>query len=173
MRTVVCLAGGIASGKTTLAQALAEVWPNTSVRSFGDVVRRRALADGLPATRSALQDLGRRLIAEGWPAFVSTLLADVPTSSGMLVVDGMRHLQVANELRRRLPDATVYVVYVASDDAVIRLRLAGRGESPDVLKHEVEAELFRVAETADLVLDTNIAVNLNCAEIVRLIDKQR
>jgi dephospho-CoA kinase len=152
--TVVCLAGGIASGKTTLAHALTERWPNSSVRSFGDVVRRRARAEGLPLDRSSLQEVGLRLIAEGWPAFVGQLLADLPPDTDLLIIDGVRHSEAVDALRQRLPDCAFLVAYLQADQAAIQSRLAQRGESDGAPAHPVEASLPEVARLADVVIDT-------------------
>ena len=46
MSWLICIGGGIASGKTTLAKALKEALPDSVRLAFGDVVRLRALAEG-------------------------------------------------------------------------------------------------------------------------------
>jgi cytidylate kinase len=156
MRAIICLAGGIASGKTTVAQTLADTWPNSSVRSFGDLVRRRARADGLPLDRATLQETGLRLIAEGWPGFVDELLADVPPDADMLIVDGVRHVEAAEELRRRFPDVPVRLVFLKADAKTLQRRFEERDESDDVLDHRVESSLESVADVADLEIVTSL-----------------
>lgn len=155
MRAVICLAGGIASGKTTIAQALAETWPNCSVHSFGDVVRRRARADGLALDRATLQETGLRLIAEGWPGFVDELLADVPPDADLLIVDGVRHVKAVEELRRRFPSVPVRLVFLSADAATRGRRLTGRTDAAQALGHMVEAELQQVANMAEIPVDSS------------------
>lgn len=141
VRAVVCLAGGIASGKTTVAQALVTMWPNASMRSFGDVVRRRVRAAGLSVERATLQDTGLRLIAEGWAVFVDELVVDLPLDADVLIVDGMRHVEAVEELRRRFPEVPVGLIYLRADEASVRERLGVRGESREMLGHQVESSL--------------------------------
>ncbi len=165
MRSIICLAGRIASGKTTVALALAETWPNSSVRSFGDVVRRRAEAEGLSLDRATLQDVGLRLIAQGWPAFVSDLLNDLPSDAEVLIVDGIRHIEPVDELRRRFPTVPVRLVFLEADEATVCQRLLIRGESIDAAAHAVEADLQRVAMDADLMIDTSQSMSSVVARI--------
>lgn len=155
MRAVVCLAGGIASGKTTVAQALAEGWPNASVRSFGDVVRRRVRAAGLAVERATLQDTGLRLIAEGWPTFVDELVTGLPPDADLLIVDGIRHVGAVEELRRRFPEVPVRLIYLRADEASVRERLGIRGESQEILGHQVESSLGAVERAADEVIEVS------------------
>lgn len=154
MRAVICVAGGIASGKTTLAQTLAATWLNSSVCSFGDVVRRHTQAAGLLLDRSTLQETGLRLIASGWSTFVDELLVDVPSDVHVLVVDGVRHVEPVNELRRRFSHALVSVVYLMTDETTLRRRFAERHEPYDTRRHHVESSLEAVAAIADLTIDT-------------------
>jgi AAA domain len=154
VRAVVCLAGGIASGKITAAQALAEVRSNSSVLSFGDVVRRRAQAGGLPLDRAALQETGLRLIAEGWPAFIDEPLVDVPSDAHVLLIDGVRHVEPIEELRRRFSNALICVVYLTTDQTTLRRRIAERNEPCDACRHHIESSLKAVAAIADLKIET-------------------
>jgi dephospho-CoA kinase len=154
LRTIVCLAGGIASGKTTVAQALIGALPNCSARSFGDVVRRYAQAAGLPLARATLQDTGVRLIVEGWPRFVDELLSELPPDADVLIVDGVRHVEVVDELRGRFPGAALRLIFLYADDATAHARLTERGDDPDALRHRVESSLLQIAEIADLRIES-------------------
>jgi dephospho-CoA kinase len=172
MRSIICLAGRIASGKTTIAQALAKTWPNSSICSFGDVVRRHAEAEGLPLDRATLQEVGLRLITEGWPTFVGELLVDVPRDAEVLIVDGVRHVEPVEELRHRFPTVPVRLVFLDADQVTVRQRLAVRGESTDALAHTVEADLQRVAMAADLIIDTSQPMSNVVVGITRLADSE-
>jgi dephospho-CoA kinase len=81
---LICLGGGIASGKTTLAEALQMVFPGSARLVFGDVVRRRVLTAKREPTRQNLQDSGLQLIAEGWSLFVDDLLSDLASAPVVL-----------------------------------------------------------------------------------------
>lgn len=99
---LVAIAGPIASGKTSLAHALATTYAGHVV-GFGDYVRRRALErDGSEANRATLQELGQRLVEEDADKFVEGfLLWGAHGGGGPLLLDGLRHLVVWRALGRR------------------------------------------------------------------------
>lgn len=152
MSTVLAIAGSIGSGKTTLADALVSQIPDSQARAFGDVVRTETKRRGLPESRSAWQETGANLIAAGWNKFVGILLSP-PLVGEVLVVDGVRHVEAVDELKRQLPAARVVLVYVRSPAEVVANRVASRGENLGVLEHTVESQLPDVLVRADLVVD--------------------
>lgn len=162
---MVCLAGGIASGKTTVAQALTTTYPNSAVRSFGDVVRKHARKTGLGLDRGALQAAGLQLIAAGWPNFVDELLADLTPAATILIVDGIRHVEAVDELRRHFPRAQVRLVFLVTNEQDLSRRMAERGEPMQVRHHQIESSLTTVAHTADLTIETSTAPNRIAARI--------
>jgi hypothetical protein len=121
------------SGAASRRSLPSATWPNSSICSFGDVVRRHAEAEGLPLDRATLQEVGLRLITEGWPTFVGELLVDVPRDAEVLIVDGVRHVEPVEELRHRFPTVPVRLVFLDADQVTVRQRLAVRGESTDAL----------------------------------------
>jgi cytidylate kinase len=153
MKAVICLSGSIASGKTTVAQALAEHFSNVTVRSFGDVVRDRARSQGKPLDRATLQAVGLTLVEAGWQPFVDALLHDVPESSGVLIVDGIRHCGAVDELKRRQLGDRFLTVYLKLDSHELERRLQKRCESPVNHEHLVESSLPDLEARADLVLN--------------------
>lgn len=154
MKWLICLAGGIASGKTTLAGALQASLPGSVRVAFGDVVRRRAMATSPSPSRQALQDAGLHLIQEGWPAFVSALLADIGDEPDLLIVEGVRHQEAVDALRRRLPTHDLLLVYADVPDDLRRQRLDQLGEHQESLSHAVERDVESLRGVADLVVDT-------------------
>lgn len=158
MKAIICLGGGIASGKTTVAQALADAWRNSSVRSFGDVVRARVRAEGLVADRAILQEMGIRLIMEGWSAFVDALLTDLSPQVELLILDGVRHVEAVCELRRRFPMVPVRLVFLATHESIMQQRMVQRGEPCDAFGHTIESELKNVAEAADILIESGVSL---------------
>lgn len=154
MNAIICLAGGIATGKTTLAQTLADQWSNSSIRSFGSVVRDHARAQGLPLDRASLQQVGLHLIGQGWPAFCDLLLADLPPALDVLIIDGIRHAEPVHELRQRYPAVPLCVVLLRPPPDVVAHRLTQRGQTTGVRDHPVESNVGRPAGLADLIVDT-------------------
>lgn len=159
MRAVICLSGGIAAGKTTVAHGLVEYFPGAAVRSFGDVVRRHARSQGKPLDRATLQVVGLALIDAGWQSFVDTLFEDVPQRVKVLIVEGIRHRQAVDEIKKRhLSDITL-IVYLKVDPHVQEMRLQHRGESPSSRVHPVESSLAEVEAIADLVVDGDLPLD--------------
>jgi chloramphenicol 3-O-phosphotransferase len=173
VNAIICLAGGIAAGKTTLAQALTDRWPHSAIRSFGDVVRDRARADGLPTDRASLQQVGTRLIAHGWRALCDRLLAELPAELDVLIIDGVRHTEPVYELRRRYPATPVYVVLLQPPPEIIAGRLAQRGETTDVRDHTVESVTGQLAVLADLAVDTTRPVTEIATQVHHLVKAHR
>jgi dephospho-CoA kinase len=153
MRAVICLSCGVASGKTTVAQALAKHLPNAAVRSFGDVVRHRARSQGKPLDRATLQAVGLALVDAGWQSFVDALLDDAPQSISVLIVEGIRHFEAVEELRRRHLSDTFLTVYLKVEAQVQEKRLKERGESLASRGHAVESFLPQVEAGTDLVIN--------------------
>lgn len=149
-----CLAGEIAAGKSTLAHELVREFPGSAVRAFGDIVRRRAREEGRGQDRAALQELGAELIAHGWSSFVDMLLEGAEAAvDGILIIDGVRHLEAVEEIRRRFPEKPVRVVFLRIDRAMSRARLADRDGEVGGYDHAVEAEVWRLEGMADRCLD--------------------
>jgi dephospho-CoA kinase len=159
MRAVICLSGGIAAGKTTVAQALVEHFSDAAVRSFGDVVRHHAREQGKPLDRATLQTVGLALVEAGWRSFVDVLLYDIPQRVQVLIIEGIRHRKAVEEIRRRHLSDISLLVYLKIDSRVQEIRLNERGESPSTGLHAVESSLAEVEAIADLVIDGNLPPN--------------
>lgn len=162
--TVVAFSGRIGSGKTTLCKAVATQlgWPYTS---FGEYVRRIARERGLDDTsRSVLQDVGLTLIAAGWDSFCQGVLDDVGWKSGTpLLLDGIRHLEALQTLRRLVSPLDLMLVYIDVSDSVRSSRLAARQHGlGDLGRHEEHSTERQVAtllrSKATTILDGSLAV---------------
>jgi gluconate kinase len=167
MRAIVCIGGEIASGKTTLAQALAEHFQNAVACSFGDVVRRQARNEGKPLDRPTLQAMGLFLVAAGWPSFVDALLEDLPPWIEVLVVEGIRHREAVDEIARRNLSDKLLIVYLQVDQVVQSARQQDRGESFRGHTHTVESSLGEVQAMADLVIDGSLPVGEIVAAVIQ------
>lgn len=158
---VIAFAGAIASGKSTLSQALASAL-DCQRASFGDVVREVALRRGLDATsRETLQVLGEELIARGWEPFCRAVLAQAdwrPPQS--LVVDGIRHAEAFETLRGLVWPLRTVLIFVEVDPNDRMERFSLRGINTDEQKradgHSTEAEVAsRLPLLADYRLRTD------------------
>lgn len=159
MSIVLCFSGGIASGKTSLANRVAERLGLPSA-SFGSFVRSIAKARGTSEDRSSLQALGEALIEElGWDAFCRAVLDSAGWKPGSsIVVDGIRHLSALNTLRAIVAPIATRLVFVDVPLDVRQERAEHRSqEGTDVAKadaHSTEKDVRDVLrEMADLVVD--------------------
>lgn len=164
MKAIICLSGEIASGKTTVAHSLAKRLPQAIIRSFGDIVRQKAEGQGKKLDRATLQAIGMSLIADGWKSFVDELLKDVPPSSTILIIEGIRHREAAEEIARRNLCDRLLTVYLMVDHQVQQVRLAERGEALVSRAHAVESSLAEVKAVANLIIDGGLPV-------VEIVDK--
>lgn len=99
---VIVLAGQIGCGKSSLAEELVKDSRGCRV-SFGRYVKQVAADRGLAADREVLQSLGEQLIASmGEAGFVDAAIGILPGDCRRIVVEGARHLEVWEALRRRL-----------------------------------------------------------------------
>ncbi len=152
---VLGFAGRIASGKSLLSTAVAARFQQKRV-GFGDYVRRVANDLGLDSSdRNTLQDVGDFLLK--YPrAFCTKVLEQAHYQLGDgLVIDGLRHQEIVNELRTLVLPTRFVLIYVAADDQTIEPRLRQRGQSLDDLhcleRHATERQVRPVlAETADI-----------------------
>jgi len=168
VKAIVCLAGSIGAGKSTVTKELAECLPGSVVRSFGDVVRAEARALGRPTDRHTLQEVGLLLIEGGWPQFVDLLLEGLDDDVSALIVDGTRHVPPVDELRSRYPQVPTYLVFVQVESEVSRDRLSKRGEAPSAMSHLIESELGAVEVHANLVVDGTLPIDAIIGTICQL-----
>lgn len=143
---VVAIAGAIGSGKTTLSNALSHSlgWPRVG---FGDYVRKVAASRGQDESRETLQQIGESLLADGVPEFCTAVLNQVNWQPGQpLVIDGIRHIEVAEALRDLVLPATLKLVFVAIEEPrrLLRLEASGLADThrlAEVEKHSTERQV--------------------------------
>ena len=157
---VIAFSGKIGSGKSRVSAGVAAAlgWPRVS---FGDYVRSVARSQGLEETREVLQELGERLVAKDVEEFCRGVLAHYDWSSGEpLVVDGLRHREVAKALSKLVAPLDLRIVYFDVDEATRKARLEREGipaeRVEEVDAHSTEEQVRTVLpEMADLTLEGN------------------
>lgn len=163
---IVGVAGGIGSGKSELSRALARSTGGV-ILSFGDYIRTEAERRGVEPTRESLQQLGGHLINElGAPELVRRVLSE-HSQAEVLIVDGVRHLDVNEALKKM---ASQYLlVFVDVDDETRRRRLVEReGHEVDLAaidQHSTEREVPELRKHAAAVVDGGD--NAAAAKLVR------
>jgi dephospho-CoA kinase len=156
--TVLAFSGGIQSGKSTVSTGVAKALGSARV-SFGNYVRTITQLRGLEDCRENWQAVGESLIQEDLNQFCAAVLAQAPWEpGGPLVVDGVRHVEVAQALKALVSPSGLRLIYIDADEKSRERRL--REGCPDdkplaELEHhstevQVKTELRRLA---DLVVD--------------------
>lgn len=167
---VLAFAGRIASGKSTVSQKVASTlgWPWTS---FGEFLRREAVREGLdPSSRKALQELGQKFIDSGWERFCRSVLRAAHWQRGQpLVIDGIRHAEAVETLKRFTAPVDVKLVFVATEEGVRRGRFRVRKEGEDLNCAERHAVEIQSLETLPRIADFTIDGSLPEEECVAII----
>lgn len=172
-RVVVGVGGGIGAGKTAVVRALAEHLRAVTA-SFGDFVRGQAAARAIEPTRDNLQALGAQLKNHhGDWEFARMVLGDAPIDA-TVVVDGIRHVEIADMIERIVAPRRFYLVFLDVTDAVRASRTEGdRPEEATRLlalaTHSTESQVRdgQLRARADLMVDATAPI----AEVVATIAK--
>lgn len=156
---IVLLAGGIAAGKTTVAQALVGRFDARLVRvreALSEVTGQR-LDD-----RSALQRHGADLDRRTAGRWLAEYLADASEDSPRLVVDSCRTRRQAEAALDRLPDSRL--VYLQAHETTRRARYALSAAADPVkagstfdasVDHDTERLVGQLRPLSHLVIDTD------------------
>lgn len=155
---VVGLAGAIGSGKTSLAEFLRDKHGFGYVR-YSQVLEDMLRAKGKAATRETLQEFGEEIFRTiGGRGLTEMLIQRIP-SGRPAVVDGIRHLDDSDTLRKVF-DGRFTLIYLDSpaDDRFRRLQARdsavslGRNEFDRISCHPVESDVELLKASADLVI---------------------
>lgn len=176
MTDIIALAGPIGAGKSAVADRVARLL-GAPRRSFGGVVRERALELGIPTDREVLQTLGDEIIAtEGWEAFCRAVVGDTATT---VVVDGVRHIGAVDGLARIAAGGHFALVFVEAGAGRRRSRVAERDgtshaelDAADAHPNERQVPLVRKQATLVVVNDIESLGGLD-ALVDRVVSKLR
>ncbi|MCU1251144.1 MAG: hypothetical protein JWQ49_4173 [Edaphobacter sp.] len=168
---IIAFAGKRGSGKTTISEGVAKVlnWP---VASFGDYLRAAAKRQGVSDATENLQELGATLAKEP-DRFCDAVLTFSKWEAGEpLVVEGIRHQEILESLRRRVAPLEVRLVYLEIDEPERVRRLNEREPSTTariqaVENHSTESQVKNVLlESADFRVSTREATEVVINKIV-------
>ena len=153
---VICLSSRIGAGKSSLANSLATAvgWGHTS---FGDYVREIAKQRGSDPSREVLQQIGEELISADVQSFSQAVISQTDWQRGC-VIDGIRHIQAYQAIKKIVSPLPTYLVFVDIDESVRRKRLHERGMTDNQIdaadRHSTEAQVRGVLkQQADIVLE--------------------
>jgi len=146
MAILVCFAGQIGSGKTSISTAVAEAltWKRAS---FGDFVRGEvSRRGGDPTHRETLQDVGQSLVAQGSESFCLQVLnyGDYSPRENF-ILDGIRHVDILRALEKVAAPGPVKLIFLLSQNELRKKRISVRdGSHTDLARadaHPVESDL--------------------------------
>ncbi|MCR1981394.1 adenylosuccinate synthetase [Cellulosimicrobium cellulans] len=165
MAIVVAVSGPVASGKSTLAQRLAERWEGTVVSTREEIGRLADESGTLLRDRGSFQEYGDALDRETHGQWVveAAMRASVQPHR-LLIIDAVRIQDQVVALRKEFGRALVHVHLATTDRGVLAERYRARqvDASPitelasyeEVLRNPTEAQVGELADHADVVLDT-------------------
>jgi adenylate kinase family enzyme len=173
---MILFSGGTGSGKTTISRKLADLigwrWA-----SFGDFVRREARRRKLSTDIRSLQELGESMVEAGARAFCAKFLEEAEWSRGEgIVIDGLRHLSVLNELKAIAAPVEVVLLVLDVSRTQRRQRLLSRGYSGDPLaieEHRIESDVTSILPgQASLRVDGSLTEDESVMAILRWLSEK-
>jgi transcriptional regulator with XRE-family HTH domain/cytidylate kinase len=168
---IIAFTGQRGSGKTTISEGVAKVlnWPRAS---FGDYLRAAAKRQGVGDATENLQELGATLAQEP-DRFCDAVLTFSKWEAGEpLVVEGIRHQEILDSLRRKVAPLEVRLVYLELGEMERLRRLAEREFSTDeriraVESHSTESQVKDVLfDAADFRVSTETSTEVVVDKIV-------
>ena len=129
---VLALSWAIGAGKTTLAKELSAAL-DADLVGFGNEVRRYAKEIGADENdRSVLQKLGQAMVLSDCSGFVRKVLGRSPrqlqagSDDLNLIVQGIRHIEVFNELKKHIGGRSLHLIDVVTPTSLREERLMDR-----------------------------------------------
>jgi dephospho-CoA kinase len=127
--TIIAFSARIASGKSAVSLCVAAEL-NWVRASFGEYLGSLARQRGLGTERQTLQELGAGLIQSDPEGFCRAVLEDAGWRRGYgAVVDGIRHAEMVDVLRRVADPLPVMLVFIDAPESIRHKRLQSRGVS--------------------------------------------
>jgi cytidylate kinase len=157
---VVAFSGGIKGGKSSVSREVAARLGRPRV-SFGDQVRSVVRSRGLDASdREALQSVGQELVDTDARDFSQAVLSQAGTAwtpGRNLIIDGLRHVEVATALRGLVKPSDLRVILIDADLTVRATRAPGQAVASDLARwgqHPTEVQIANsIPKIADFIID--------------------
>lgn len=167
--SVIGLSGEIGAGKTTIADRVSRHLGMVRL-AFGDLVRHELATRGTEVSRASLQACGEELINTlGYSGLALRLMQQAPDGVPV-VVDGIRHLEVAAYYEERYGDRFLLLFLTAPFD--VRLtRLRDRDPTCTACQlrqyenHSTESQLAALRSRAHLIVPTSAPL-AECVEFI-------
>lgn len=169
----ICIIGKIASGKSTIAKCLKEIF-TIPIASFGRYLTRYSETNLLSTERESLQDLGLRFIKEDPEYFLREVISYNCQDAEVIIIEGIRH-NVIFDLIKKLSRHTLFVFIEASREVRYQRFLGREKEGENTLtferfcindEHEVEQEIDLLKGRCKVVVDTDFLSVKNVVDLI-------
>jgi len=173
--TIIALSGKIGCGKTTLSNALSSKLSCPSV-SFGHYIRKEAKRRGLEQTRDSLQQLGGELLKDPNKLCLDVLSSISWSSNQNIIVDGVRHKCILEELHKLKPKSKILLVYIDVKENIRLDRLKKRNSSDYIELIKIESHITEIdvkeilKNRADIVVDGELPVTDLIQKIISMLE---
>ena len=150
------IAGGIASGKTTIAKELAEKY-HLQYISFGNVLRNYCQRKHIIPSRKNLQHLGQDMITKyGEKGFMHWIIQNASAVSWEkgVILDGFRHQDVYQEFNQIFPNSILIFCDCSITTRIDRICYRDKispVEAKKIIEHSSEQKVNNLKNYADFV----------------------
>jgi cytidylate kinase len=172
MRSYFVFSGSIGSGKSTISRLFA-VAMNADWSGFGATVREIAVERRIPITRGTLQELGAELVARERTSFCARVMREAHEGGrNVLVIDGLRHIDVLTEIRSLAGENSLFCVYLETPQLVRLERIGARDgllpvDLAELERHSTEIEVAnKIREFASFVANNGGSADECVSQIV-------
>lgn len=154
---ILAFSGKIFSGKTTLGRYTADLF-GWEYASFGNYVRNVAKKQGLDINdRETLQNVGEKLISNGWDIFIQGFLSSTNWSLGKgLIIDGVRHNKALDLLKEYTHPMKIYLVFIQISKSDRKKRILSSNINSSTQnkydQHSTEKEVPLLRKRADIII---------------------
>lgn len=167
--STICLCGRIGSGKSTIAQELAQM-KGVPVFSTGEYVKQIARCEGYKEFgRETLQKVGSILISKGWDQFCHGFLQYYQWSTGnACVIESIRDIGFYDEIKSIVTPLRTYLVFIDICEETRIQRILQRDGDCNLSydNHETEAHYKELLRAADIVIRNDKSPRIVAREII-------
>ena len=161
-KKIITVSGRISSGKSYAANLINQHY-GFPIASFGGYLKYYCEINNLPTDRKTLQDIGRDFMKENSEAFLSVVLAHFSGDSDIVILEGIRHKTILEDVRKLTQE--IFTIFVDTDVQIRYERYCKRNKDADIDKsyeafiiadnHPVELEINDLKSICNLVVDGN------------------
>lgn len=161
----IVIVGRICSGKSTLADLIYDITPNSLSISFGDYLKRYCIDNDIEYNRNVLQDLGQQFIEKNSEKFLKNVIAFAnPSKDQCLIFEGVRHISIFEAIIKN--SAEFRSIYLDMDAEWRYTRYMSRDKDIDINisyeeflrkdSHLVELEIESLKYKCGLILKSDL-----------------